>query len=677
MSRRLTAAPSPGLGQASAAHAEDPQTVWAALAPLLAARGRVRVSRDGGRSYRARDERPVTSTLPNQPAALLTYDHTGCAPALCLDLDSSRGGRAAVERDLHALTGLLRRIGARWFSDTSPNGGRHLYVPLAEPAPFTEARAVVLALAARTPTLDPQPMLSIHSGCLRPPGARHRTGGHQRLDQRLAAAVDVLHRPTPRAVWERLLIEVGADDPPHDATQDATREAVQDAAPDSVHEAQQPTESLEPLHGYGAPDESFMRIARTGEFPPDRYRTPSEARQAVIWAAVAAGWRFTDVARRLHDGTWPGLASFYARYRARHQHTALARDWHNALRFEKQRRARRTESSSHARLRTTSTHQSHARTVQEGGSKVTADAVHREVRVWLAAVDLLHANGDPKEKAVLYALAQAAVLTGSLVVEHGNRSLAIATGFDQSTVGRILRRLRQAPADRLLLDVVREAEGVRAHCYSLVVPPLLLPACQKKPWRRGRIHAVRPVFRELGMVPAFIYAALEQVDGPRSGRDLAAIAGVSPAATYEALHVLSSWGLADKASRGGWQIGPASPERLAERFGVEEEVAAQVERYRAERIAWWRYLGLYDKVLLLEDARSEPRHRRPEPDAPPDEISTAPPEPGDPSADPSGDWADDDRPGSLTVLSQTDRWDEMAQDITALLEQELGARLVE
>lgn len=574
----------------SAANDPGPADEWAALAPRLAARGRARISRDGGRNYRARDERHVTETLPNQPAAVLVYDATGCAPVICLDLDSSRGD---VERDLTALTGLLDRCGASWFSDVSPNGGRHIYVPLAQAAPFAEARALVLALAARTPTLDPLPMLNIAAGCIRPPGARHRTGGHQRLSGSITRAVEAFRHPASASAWRRLLDETGTvvEAP---ALVPVPRVKVEDATGEP---------QLEALSGFSEPDGSFVTIARTGDWPAEKYRSASEARQAVVWSAVASGWALADVARRLGDGTWPGLASMYARYSSKHRHTALVRDWRRAVAFETERRKRSGSDAEvkPVRIRTTSPHQTQA------------GAVNREVRVWLAAVDMLTRTADPAVRAVLYALGEAAALTGSLAVEHGNRSLAIATGLNQSSVGRALKALREAPRDRLLIDLVRPAEGVRAATYTLVVPDLLRPAAERKPWRRGRIHAVRPAFRELGLVAAFVYAALEQTDVAVGGRDLAALAGFGHTATYDALLVLASWGLVEKRD-GGWVLGQADLKQLAEQFGVDEQVAEQIAKYRAERLAWWRYLGIVDQgpaavdpqVTRLSDWRARP-----------------------------------------------------------------------
>src|SRR5690606_35214182 len=92
-----------------------------------------------------------------------------------------------------------------------------------------------------------------------------------------------------------------------------------------------------------------------------RYATASEARQAVIWAAVAAGWALVDVARRLQDGTWPGLAAMYARYRPDSRHGALVRDWKAAVQHEKQRRS--AAGSTAVRVGPTSRNQTHARGV--------------------------------------------------------------------------------------------------------------------------------------------------------------------------------------------------------------------------------------------------------------------------------------------------------------------------
>jgi len=587
--------------------AAEPAVAWARLAPRLAARGRVRVSRDGGRNYPRKYERPVTSTLPGQPAALLVYDDNGCAPVFVVDLDA-KDPHARVDRDFAALVDLLERAGlSSWFADHSPSGGRHVYVPLAVAAPYGEAREAAELLGRRLPSVDPSPLRSIASGCLRPPGAVHRTGGHQVLDGPLEAAEDALNAPNDQVAWRRFLAELRRHTGPLVAPSRETPSTGVDA---DVDEHVDEASHLEALRGHQQPSADFERIARTGDYDPAKYATPSEARQAVIWAAAASGWALVDVARRLNDGTWRGLASLYARYADNQRHQALARDWHHALDFEKRRRE--AHGKSPVRLRPTSPHKTHGGQPQQAGD---GRSVNQWVREWLAAVDLIHGpDSDLGTRAVLYALAEAAILTGSLVVEHGNRSLAIGTGLDHTSVGRALRRLQAKPSDRALIQLVKPARGVYAHAYELRIPPLMRAACAEKPWRPGRVHAIRPVFRELGLPAAFVYAALEQADhhdaGPLSGRQLAPLARIGVTATYAALEVLAAHGLADRVP-GGWSLGSASLARLAEAWGLIDAIRDQLARYRAERRAWHEWLvdhGLLDPRRLHEphDASSPP-----------------------------------------------------------------------
>lgn len=599
---------------------------WAGLVPAMAGRRPVRVSADGGRTYPRRRERPVTERHPNQPSALMIYTTaghgSGCAPIFCVDLDSSRGlehGAEAVDADFRSLRTILSAAGLTWFSDSSPNGGRHVYVPLASPAPFHHARATILALAARLPTVDPQPMLSIASGCIRPPGARHRSGGHQVLDGPLAAAQAVLATPNPYSAWRRLLDQLRVDEPAACTPLPTAPSAAAAFAARVIDGEVDDVDQLTPLPGWTEPDPRYQAIARTGDYDAARYPTASHARQGVIWASVACGWQLRDVARRVEDGTWAGLAALYARYAPRHRRTALVRDWKAAIQFEKQRRDRPGVRSVH--VRTTSTHKAHARGAQGPGrvDRAASGVVHREVRVWLAAVDqVMGPSTDLAVRVVLYALAEAAVLTDSLVVEHGNRSLAIATGLDQSSVGRVLKQLLNAPVDapvdRGLVDLVRPARGVAANAYHLVVPSLLKASCEQKPWRAGRIRALRPAFRELGRAAAFVYDVLERNPDPAGGRDIAQRARLSPAAAYEALALLSASGLATRRIT-GWVRGPADPAQLAEAWGIVEDVAAQLHRYRLERRAWWAWLGVARLDTLAGYAPTPPPPRwHPPPD---------------------------------------------------------------
>lgn len=548
----------------------------------------MRVSNDGGRTYPTKRERALTATLPNQPAAVLIYDHTGAARAFCVDLDVSRGGEAAVDRDHQALTAALTRAGASFFADRSPNGGIHVYVPLEVPLPFHDARAAALALAARTPTMDPMPMLGIQSGCIRPPGARHKSGGHQELIGSLTAAYVATQVRTTAAAWSRFAADlpISAD--------------VASEIPDNVTQ-------LRPRGRHTAPDGGYQVIARTGDYDTARYASDSEARQSVIWSAVAAGLQLTDVASRLVDGTWPGLAAMYARYRPHSRHQALVRDWNSAVHFEKHRRE--TTDRGSVRVGPTSEPKTHAGTP------------HQEVRSWVNAVDLVfdqNRRDDLAARAVLYALAEAGQKTGSTVLEFGNRSLAIATGLDQRTVGKVLNRL--VDEDEPLIDLLRPATGVKANVYSLVIPDRLSTSARRRTWKKGKITGVRAAFRELGLAAAFVYAALEHRDGPASGRELAVDARLGVQTTYDALATLQAFNLAVRSPT-GWTVGSANLDRLAEAFGITELIKAQVDRYREERRVYWAMLGI---VRLIDDSGTSigTYDHQPPPEPPPDDNAS-------------------------------------------------------
>lgn len=562
---------------------------WRALAPQIAGNSRVRVSRDGGRTYLRRGERRLSDGLPNQPAAVLIYDQTGAARTFCIDLDSAAGGPEAVDRDYRSLRAILSRAGASFFADRSPNGGIHLYVPLTEPLPFHEARAVALALATRTPTMDPMPMLGIDSGCIRPPGARHKSGGHQELIGTLTAAYVATQVRTSAAAWARFTADLPLAAEPADEISDNVAQ-------------------LRPMGRHTAPDAAYQAIARTGDYDTTRYSSASEARQAVIWSAVAAGLELRDVASRLVDGTWPGLAAMYARYRPQSRHQALVRDWNSAARFEKHRRE--TTGPGTVRVRPTREPETH------GGASTYQDA-----RSWVNAVDLVfdqNRRDDLAARAVLYALGEAAQKTGSLVLEFGNRSLAIATGMDQRTVGRVLTRL--AAEQDPLIDLLQPATGVKANVYALVIPDQLRVEATRRTWKKGKITGVRAAFRELGLSAAFVYAALEQRDDPTSGRDLAIDARLGVQTTYDALALLHAFGLAVRSPT-GWTIGTASLDRLAEAFGIVELIKAQIEGYRDERRAYWAMLGII-RLINADGATVGTYDHEPPPEPPPDESFT-------------------------------------------------------
>jgi DNA-binding transcriptional ArsR family regulator len=338
----------------------------------------------------------------------------------------------------------------------------------------------------------------------------------------------------------------------------------------------------------------MQQMAQTGLYDANRYATDSDARQAIITGAAAAGLQLTDVERRILQGVWPGLASFYARYSSKHRIPALKRDWTNAVAHLRKNPGSK-EGKNNVRISPTS-----QPTTQPPGTKGNSissnpDAEHRHIRTWRNALRLKeHAYQDSRtglaRRMVLRALGEAAHMTASRFVEFGDRSLAVATGLDHTTVGAHLRALR-SESDPLVM-LVEQGRGTKGDLYMLTVPQDVKAAAEDLSWRKGKIHALRPVFRELGLPAAFVYEALEQSSTPLSTMEIVQITRLSRTAVTESLEVLAAWKMIARNATRAWSIVTGtSLKELAEHFGVLEAVAAQLHRYRIERILWKEWLS--------------------------------------------------------------------------------------
>ncbi|MFS0703239.1 MarR family transcriptional regulator [Cellulomonas sp. 179-A 9B4 NHS] len=561
-----------------ATRTDDAATLWRACAQLIAGAPRLRIGRRsaGGRLvYEARHERALTDVRPLSPAAVMVYGPDGCCATLCLDLDVGRGGTDAVARDVAHLERTLTAAGARWIADRSSSGGVHLYVPLLERLPYDQARSIVEALSADAPTLDPSPHRSLRSGCIRVPGAAHRDGGHQQLLTPLAAAYDTLRRRNAPEVVQALTALVGAH---AGAWRTEETTTVASTAGDDTAGAHA---------SRGALGHRLRTIAETGLYDTARYASASEARQAVIAGAVRAGWQLTDVATRLADGRWPGLASLYARYSPNQRHRALARDWRSASTWLTERA--NDPASNLVRRSHTS-----ASETQRGPLPAAPDVdEHGFIRTWRTALRLtehhrLPGRGNHLARFLLRALGEAAHKTGSRYVAFGTRALAVATGTEHSSVAAVLRRLSDEPDG--WIDRIEPARGENADLYELRLPVDLQGRVPR--WDRGRAHALRPAFRELGHVAAFVF---ETIEAGRAATvlDAARAAGVSRSAAHDAVEALHAHGLVDRTHDGL----AARPDRLlivAEQLGVLEVVAAQLRRHRLERARWRAFLERHD-----------------------------------------------------------------------------------
>ncbi|WP_093489690.1 hypothetical protein [Streptomyces sp. 2112.2] len=122
------------------------------------------------------------------------------------DFDTSRGGRAAVER--HAAE--LAEFAAEYdipavVAESGPSGGLHVWMASPEGIEPVTVRRFARAAAALWPTFDGTPLYNPISGALRPPGSAHRHGGRARLrSHTLAQAIEALSAGAPAAAFAAL-----------------------------------------------------------------------------------------------------------------------------------------------------------------------------------------------------------------------------------------------------------------------------------------------------------------------------------------------------------------------------------------------------------------------------------------------------------------------------------------
>lgn len=547
------------------------QEAWAALAPLIAGQPRVRVSRDTGKNYPQKFERDLAPARPTQPAAVLIYGRDGSCATICLDFDSSvPGGEARVAADVLSVQGLLFDAGLRWIEDQSPNGGRHLYVPLATRMPFHQARAIVEALAGKHPSLDPTPHQNLRHGCIRTPGSTHKSGGTQRLEMSLSMATEIATQRNPDSAVDAFIKTLQ----PEIQAAVARREEVVDSPAPSATQT-------------GTLSRRVALIATQGIYDTARYSSPSEARMAVLVAAASHGMQLTDVERRMKQGAWPGLAQFYARYSPTQRFNALHRDWVKACKFASQSALKST-------VHKTNTSELSSQGVGPSGSFSHEETEHRFIRSWRNALSIAeHRYKSDRaglaKRLVLRALGAGAHMVGSRVVEFGVRSLSIASGVEPTTVAAHLRALR-SETDPLIRHV-GEANGTNGDQYELVIPAYLMEQVSTQRWQAGKLHSLRPVFRELGAPAAFVYEALERLGGTPPVNDLVLATGLSRSSVHESLEILASWALAERTSN-GWRLIPETNlQSLAESLGILEIIFKQVTKFREQRAQWRAWLA--------------------------------------------------------------------------------------
>jgi len=428
-------------------------------------------------------------------------------------------------------------------------------------------------MALRFPAVDVAPMSSL-GGQISPPGSRHKSGGWRTLTSPLQDARAAAGQPNGPEVWNTLMAEFAAE-----LRQDST------AADLEVAELDDAGVPWLPRLGGRAPLGQLEHAARTGEWDRSRYPGRSEARMAVLAAAAARGWRLADIRAAIASGAWRGLARLYERRsEPGRMDRLLPCEWRKAVDL--------TGGKENVRR----WHTSDLNPRPPAGPIDGADEFG-VIRRWMTAVAC--ALEDPERverwggrviavRLVLLALGQAAMVSGSSVIEFGCRNLALHAALSHRTVARVLVLLRDEPDP--LIDLVSRRQLARADRYALRIPGQYADSVRWRRRRAGRIDAVHPAFLVLGGAAALTYQVLDQAEA--RGAEVARAARLSASATSAALRVLAGHGLAERG-RGGWRRGAAALDDVAESTGAAGLHSERAERYRQDRQGWRARLRQY------------------------------------------------------------------------------------
>jgi hypothetical protein len=500
-------------------------------------------------------------------------------------LDTTKALKAVVDSDAVNLRNRFSACGVTFVEDFSPSGGRHLYIPLQERLDASEARELVEALALTVASLDPSPHQNVTDGCIRVPGTAHKSGGHQVLITPLPQAYGVLRRRNPAAAIAALRTALAPE---------LTRNRALKARQTKTAAAQR-TAAAHLLKINTGSETALRRTARTGLYDTARYKSPSEARMAVLNHFSACGWTLAQVQDEL-VGQFPGLAALYGS--TTKQNRLIKQEWANAEAWTKtEARQRRGKD---AFINNTSP------TKPTGGApKPSRASIHQLVNdlenVLYAVLD--HRLKDRGREGLSLRFLIRALLAymrtkETDLLDVGCRTLAAAMGKHHVTIARLLPVLAQA-SDGILTKVA-DARHKAADVYLIQLPEKYQQLARELTWRKGKIHSIRPVFRALGDAAALVYEAIERGRHSPTSAELIRNSGISRSTVEKALVAMEGLRMIHRDGR-QWKItATANLRALAERLGALEDYQAHISRNRRERAAWHAYLDRFTDAKLNE-----------------------------------------------------------------------------
>lgn len=545
--------------------------------------------------------RRVDNTEPETPWAVYLAGDDRRFRLIAFDLDAKSVGSAEeAARDADTIAGLLHDVGLdAVVCESGPSGGRHVWAALAEPVDAEMIATLARLTRHVCPTLDIAPLSNLTTGCVRPPGAPHRSGGRSTV---LAGDTAALTAPTGTRAQVCALIE-------HLAQLIGDTETARTRGPHR------------PL-----PTDDHGRLYLPGPRRPLPAVSAAALREdaaagdasAVLWrillGAASARWRFGDVAA-LAD-TAPGMEhvrSWRDRSRRRPRSRAAAaavlrRQWDKAVRHV-------------------------ATSGRQIGEDPTFDAraaaIAAHVRQLQTRADATAGRwarrGGPADRRILDVLCILALQALTVSVEADIRRLALMAGIGRETARTALLRL----ADDGWVTQDKAADGPHGAVWSIdpqndfhsdVTPS----RSQADPRPEGAGAAERTTL--LQTLTRRVAAARHDLFTPGPGLGLhtgniyarttiqsqrllefATAVGEPPTAVGRILDRLVSIGVLIRTST-GWRR-PQADRRAAaaQQLGITGRLDQRARRYSIERElwAWWQA----EQTWMTTPRRLQPKHR--------------------------------------------------------------------
>lgn len=568
---------------------------------------RVAVTDDSGHtinSYPPDGITPIESDTPDRPWAIYLTDARHDYRLLCFDLDGKTPDAARnAARQAVELAQLLDDVGVpAVVCQSGPAGGRHVWAALAEGVDAADVHRLAELAKCVYSTLDLSPLMNAATGCVRPPGAPHRSGGVStvisgeltKLTSPIATATHVA------AATERLARLVNA-------------QAADERTTDLSIDTGRASDRHSCIPGVKRRLDSAAATALRSEIGGG---DASAALWRVLTGAAAAHWEHSDVARLVKSA--PGLE---------HVRTQGTGDG---------RRRRRPPAESAKVLR-----YQWARAVayiasgrRPVGTDTTfddrADAIANRVRSLQTRADVAQGRwargGGPADRRILDALCVLTLQALNANVEADVRRLALMAGIGRETARTALLRL----AEEGWIKRTREAEGPRGACWKIqpVVdihknpsegrsqvahrPPGAGTAARNallKTLTERMTSAAHDLFtgRALGLYVGNVYArctndflALEEISG---------LAGGDACDTVKALTQLTESGVLRLSRHGWYKPDVDGRDAAADAAGTRGTLAARAVNYTIERELWAMWC---DELEWMNTPRAE-RPRRPGP----------------------------------------------------------------